>query len=268
MWAPDDVDNGYIVVCVGPSRLITTVCEDGPVSTARRLLRTMTAGSVAVTLALGGCTDDSTPDVNGPAITVAMMQAGVLKGTDIGPTWKQPDQSPAVTGVIPFCGGLASRPPIPGKPSVVASSLADEGEKGAQAFDMVGLVYPDTAGADAAIETLHATAVNCAPTASRTAGPRDTTAEAGYTETTKVESLNSGGWSGFVVLRHKVYEATTPGTADTAVAVLAEGNGMVVASYGVYWIGQHSTGPEFDTDWRRLVATVLNRVEAKRTGAS
>src|SRR5690242_2284959 len=133
---------------------------------------------------------------------------------------------------------------------------------------MIGMVYPDTAAADAAIETLHATAVNCAPNASRTAGPRESTAEAGYTETTKVESLNSGGWSGFVVLRHKVYEPTYPGTADTAVAVLAQGNGMVVASYAVYWIGQHSTGPEFSADWRRLVVTVLNRVDGKGTSPS
>ena len=229
----------------------------------------MTAGSVAVTLVLGGCTGDGpTPDSNGPAITAAMMQAGVLKPADIGVSWKKPDQSPAVTGVIPLCGGLASRPPVPGQPSVIASSLADEGDKGAQSFDQLGLVYPDVASADAAIETLHATAVNCLAKVSRSAGPRDGTAEAGYTETTTVESLNSGGWSGFVVLRHKVYEASNPGTADTAVAVMAENNGLVVASYGVYWVGQHSTGPEFNTDWRRLVATVLNRVEAKRTGPS
>jgi len=164
-----------------------------------------------------------------------------------------------------LCAGLASRPPLPGKPSVIASSLADEGDKGAQAFDQLGLVYPDATSADAAIVALHATATACPPNASRSAGPREDTAEAGYTETSTIQDLVSGQWSGFVVLRHKVYEPSTPGTADTAVAVLARNNALVVASYAVYWVGQHSTGPEFTTDWRRLVGTVLSRVDAKRS---
>jgi hypothetical protein len=63
-----------------------------------------------------------------------------------------------------------------------------------------------------------------------------------------------------------VYEPTNPGSADTAVAVLAQRNALVVASYAVYWVGAHSTGPEFTADWRRMVGTVLSRVDAKRTG--
>lgn len=227
----------------------------------------VSAGSAIATLALAGCSgggDGPSPD--GAPFTATMMQAGVLQPTDIGTTWKRPSPAPPSTSVIPLCGGLASRPPVPGKPSVVTASLADEGEKGAQAFDQVGLVYPDAGAADAAFESLRVTASACPPNASRTAGPREESAEAGYTESSRMEPLTSGGWSGFVVVRHKVYEASSPGTADTAVAVLAKDNAVVVASYAIYWVGQHSTGPEFTNDWRRMVGTVLGRVDAKRAG--
>jgi len=229
----------------------------------------VTAGSLAVTMALTACTDGdgkTGPDGGGAAITDAMMQAGVLQPADVGPLWKRSETSAAPVELMALCGGSASRPPVPGTPSAVASSIVDEGPKGAQAFDQIGLVYPDAHAAEAALAALRTAAAGCPPTASRSAGPRGESVEAAYTETSIVNPLNSGEWSGFVVLRHKVYEPTNPGSADTAVAVLAQRNALVVASYAVYWVGAHSTGPEFTTDWRRMVGTVLSRVDAKRTG--
>ena len=72
--------------------------------------------------------------------------------------------------------------------------------------------------------------------------------------------LNEGGWTGFVVTRHKAYEPKHPGIADTAVAVVSRGNVLFVDAYAVYRIGDASTGPQFETDWKKLVGTVLNRV--------
>jgi hypothetical protein len=213
-------------------------------STATVLLRIVTAGSVAV--ALAGCTGGG--PAPGATYTVAMLQAGVLAPADVGPTWKRPEQSPAAPSLMPLCPGPAGRPPLPGAPSVVAASMADEGDKGAQAFDQLGLVYPDAGAMEAAFTALENTMDACPPSASKSAGPRDDTAEAGYTETSTIEPLTSGGWRGFVTVRHKVYEPGSPGTADVAVAVVGQGNAIVVASYAVYWVGQH----------------VLSRVDAKR----
>ena len=238
-------------------------------STFLRLVRMVTAGSFAVTTLLAGCSDgDGKPGPDGgeSAITVAMMQAGVLQPADVGQTWKKSAESPSPNSMIALCGGLATRPPVPGTPSVVASSIADEGEQGAQAFDQVGLVYPDARAAETALAGLRTAAAACPPTASASAGPRGESVEAAYTETTTVTTLNSGEWSGFVVVRHKVYQPANTGSADTAVAVLGQRNAVVVASYAVYWVGAHSTGPEFTSDWRRIVGTVLSRVDAKRGG--
>ncbi|WP_426505008.1 hypothetical protein ACPPVO_45900 [Dactylosporangium sp. McL0621] len=225
----------------------------------------VTAGGVAVTLALAGCSGDDAPDPRGATYTTAMMQAGVLEPADIGTAWKRPAQTPPTTSVTPLCPGVAKRPPVPGSPTgAVAASMADEGEKGAQAFDQLGLVYKDAAAMEAAFTSLQDAMEACPPSASRSAAPRDDTSEAGYTETATVDPLESGGWKGFVTVRHKVYEPTYPGSADVAVAVVGQGNAIVVASYAVYWVGSHSAGPEFDADWRRVVGTVLSRVDAKR----
>ena len=80
------------------------------------------------------------------------------------------------------------------------------------------------------------------------------------TETAQTTELNEGGWTGFVVVRHKAYEAKHPGTADTAVAVVSKQNVLVVDAYAVYRIGNGSGGSQFDSDWKKLVGTVLNRV--------
>jgi hypothetical protein len=220
----------------------------------------MAAGCLAATLV--GCS--GTADAG--TYTVAMLQAGVLNPADAGPTWKRPEQSsaPPATSLIPLCPGRSARPPVPGAPTVVSASMADEGEKGAQAFEQLGLVYPDAAKMEAAFTALQDTMEACPPAASQSAGPRDDTAEAGYTETSTIEPLISGEWKGFVTLRHKVYEPGSPGSGDVAVAVVGRGNAIVVASYAVYWIGPHGAGDEFTADWRRLVGTVLSRVDAKR----
>ncbi len=47
-------------------------------------------------------------------------------------------------------------------------------------------------------------------------------------------------WAGFAVVRHKEYEKGSAATGDTAVAVLASHNAVLVASYGVYRINQAS----------------------------
>jgi len=231
---------------------------------ARRMLRIMTAGCAVVTLALAGCSGGD--DGRGATYTVAMLQAGVLQPADAGPTWKRPEQSAPPTSLLPLCPGPATRPPVSGSPTVITASMADEGEKGAQAFEQLGLAYKDATTMESAFTALQDTMEACPPSASQSAGPRDGTAEAGYTETSTIEPLISGGWKGFVTVRHKVYEPANPGSADVAVAVVGQGNAIVMASYAVYWVGEHTTGPEFTADWRRMIGTVLSRVDAKRAG--
>jgi hypothetical protein len=63
-----------------------------------------------------------------------------------------------------------------------------------------------------------------------------------------------------VVVRHKDYDPKNPGTADTAVAVLAKRNVILVAAYAIYFVGQHSISPTFTTDWQNLVGKILGRV--------
>jgi hypothetical protein len=229
------------------------------VSIAGKLLQMVTLGAVAVTLV--GCSADESDK---GTYTVDMLRAGVLEPADVGTTWKRPEQSPPATTLMPLCPGAATRPAVPGSPTVIVASMADEGDKGAQAFEQMALVYKDAPAMEAAFASLQNTMDACAPSASQSAGPRDSTAEAGYTETTTIEPLISGGWKGFVALRHKVYDPANPATGDVAVAVVGQGNAIVVASYAVYWVGQHTTGPEFTADWHRMVGSVLTRVDAKR----
>ncbi|MFB9409140.1 hypothetical protein ACFFSQ_13445 [Dactylosporangium matsuzakiense] len=233
-------------------------------SMATRSLRLLTLGGVAVTLALAGCTDDGDA-ARGGTYTTAMLQAGVLQPADIGSTWKRPEQTPPPSSIMQLCPGAAARPPIPGSPAVVTGVLADEGDKGAQAFEQIGLLYKDAPAMEKAFTSLQDTMEACPPTASRSAGPAKESSEAGYTESITIDPLVSGGWKGFVTQRHKIYEPTYPGSADVAVAVVGQGNAIILTSYAVYWVGEHSTGPEFRTDWNRITGTVLSRVDAKRS---
>jgi hypothetical protein len=213
------------------------------------------------------CTDDKKDD--GPAITVNAVQTALLQATDLGSTWTPPDSSPPPSTLPVLCAGDAKRPAVPGKPTTATASAVDSGEAGAQSFDQVGLVYADAKAATSARDALQAAAKACAATASHS--PRATTEspEAGYAETFSTRPLSSGAWSGFAVLRHKVYEGDSKATGDTAVAVLASRNAVLVTSYAVYRVGrpgqpgqpgQPSQTSDFSGDWQRLVGAFISRV--------
>jgi hypothetical protein len=232
------------------------------VLTGRRLAQAVAAVCLTV-VTLTGCDGGAKPAPDAPAITAAAVQAGLLQAKDVGQTWTAPEASPPPSTLPNLCAGDGERPAVPGSPTAASSSLVDEGDAGAQTLDQVGLVYADAKAATAARDSLQASAKACAPTA--THSPLATTAnpEAGYSETVTSQPLTSGGWSGFAVIRHKVYEKSSPGTADTAVAVLASRNAVLVTSYAVYRVEQPSTAPNFSGDWQRLVGAFVSRVDAR-----
>jgi hypothetical protein len=231
------------------------------VLTGRRLAQAVVAVCLTV-VTLAASDDDPKPAPEGPAITTAAVQAALLQAKDVGQTWTTPEATPPPSTLPSLCAGDGARPAVPGGPTAASSSLVDEGDAGAQTFDQIALVYADAKAATAARESLQATAKICAPTASH--APQATTAnpEAGYTETVTSRPLVSGAWSGFAMIRHKVYEKSSPGTADTAVAVLSSRNAVLVTSYAVYRVEQPSASPSFSEDWQRLVGAVVSRVDA------
>jgi hypothetical protein len=217
------------------------------------------AACLAVTAATGCSGSDDKKD--GPLITVNAVQAALLQAKDLGTTWTSPQASPPPQTLPTLCAGDGPRPAIPGRPTSATASAVDEGEAGAQSLDQVGLVYPDAKAATAARDTLQATAKACAATASHSPKATTESPEAGYTETFTTQALTSGNWSGFAVLRHKTYEKSSPGTADTVVAILASRNVVLLASYAVYRVSQPSQPPDFSGDWQRLVGTFVGRVD-------
>jgi hypothetical protein len=227
------------------------------VLTGRRALQAALVGCLAVTV-VTACTDDKKDE--GPAITVNAVQAALLQATDLGSTWTPPDASPPPATLPVLCAGDAKRPAVPGQPTTATASAVDSGEAGAQSFDQVGLVYADAKAASSARDTLQAAAKACAATASHSPQATTESPEAGYTETLSTRPLSSGPWAGFAVLRHKVYEKGAKATGDTAVAVLASRNAVLVVSYGVYRVGQPSPPPDFSGDWQRLVGAFISRV--------
>lgn len=226
-----------------------------------KVSRTVAAAVCAAALAAGcGSSDDAPDPPDGGVISVTTMRGALLQAGDIGPTWGKPSTPADPNLLVPFCAGAATAPPVPPGAEVIAVPLVDEGTTGAQSLHQIALVYPDHTAAQAGLAALRAVADGCPPTVS---APARTTAERNepaYTETATTTDLAEGGWSGFVIVRHKQYEPKHPGTADTAIAVLAKQNVLLVDSYGVYRLGNSSTGPQFDTDWKKLVGTVLNRV--------
>jgi hypothetical protein len=209
-----------------------------------------------------GCSDSGeTPDPpDGGNVTITTMRGALLQAADIGPTWKPPTASADPDRLVAFCGGAATAPPLPPGAEVVSTPLVDEGTKGAQTLTQIALVYPDRTAAQAGLASLRAVADGCPATVSVPAAVTDDRSEPAYTETARTTELNEGGWTGFVVTRHKAYEPKHPGIADTAVAVVSRGNVLFVDTYAVYRIGDASTGPQFESDWKKLVGTVLNRV--------
>jgi hypothetical protein len=219
---------------------------------------------IAAALAACGSSDDvpdPAPTPTGPVVDAATVQAALLKPADVGSTWSVPAEQTSQNQVVSLCGGDTPGPAVPGGASVVSAPLVDEGAEGAQTLFQTGLVYPDATAAAAGLAALRTVADACPPSVDRPARTGGDRQEPAYTETVRTTPLEEGGWTGFVVIRHKAYEPRHPGTADTAVAVAAKGNVVVVDAYAVYRLGAASAAPQFDSDWKKLVGTVLNRLD-------
>lgn len=220
---------------------------------------------VAATLAVAvvaGCSGSDSPDPapDGGLVDVTTMRGALLQAADVGPTWTPPQESTDPNRLVSICGGTTTAPPVPPGGEIIAAPLADEGTTGAQTLNQTALVYGDATQAQAGLAALQAVADGCPPSVSVPAKVTDDRSEPAYAETFTETPLNQSGWTGFVVTRHKSYEAKHPGIADTAVAVLALRNVLLVDAYAVYRIGNASTGPDFSTDWEKLVGTVISRV--------
>jgi hypothetical protein len=225
------------------------------------------AGRVAVALCalalFAGCSDDADPAPDSSLIDLNEMRGALLQAKDVGDTWLPPDQSADPNQLVSICGGTTKPPTVPPGGEVVASPLVDEGQTGAQALYQTAIVYGDPSAAKAGLTAMRAVADGCAANVSVPRTINDEKSEPAYTEKVSTQPLAQGGWSGFAVLRHKQYEAAHPGTADTAVAILANRNVLLVDSYAIYRLGpagDASAAAQFSGDWQRLVGTVVNRV--------
>lgn len=227
-----------------------------------KVLRAVSVGCAAVLLA--GCTTSAkAPDVppDTTVIDAKVVTAALLAPADIGPTWKvSPGLHP--DALMALCGGGEDAPPVPGTPSVAASPLVDQGDKGLQTLDQVALVYPEAADAIGGLAALQVSANACAPSISVPAQVSDARSEAAYKETLAVSPLTMGQWTGFLVERHKLYEPTHPAAADTAVAVLSLHNVLLVDSYAIYVLGAKAAAPKFADDWHNLISATASRVTA------
>jgi hypothetical protein len=221
-----------------------------------RPLRVAVAAAFAL-LAVAGCTDDK-PDAG--RIDVTTMRGAFLQAADIGPTWAAPETSADPQQMVSFCGGAAPAPALPPGADTVSSSFADEGETGAQTLEQLALVYPDDKAASAGQALLRAVADGCAPTVTVPATVTSDKSEPAYTETVEVRELSEGGWTGFVLIRHKKYEAAHPGAADTAVAILNTRNVVLVDTYAIYQLDKSDPAAGFENDWKKLVGSVVQRV--------
>jgi len=214
----------------------------------------------AVSLA-AGCSsgDDSSPDRKS-LIDVTTMRGALLQAAEIGPSWTAPTQTADPQQLVSICGGTTAPPAVPPGAEVVAAPFVDEGDTGAQSLEQFALVYPDQAAAQAGQAILKAAADSCQPSVSVPQTVNDEKAEPAYTETVALQPLSQGSWSGFAVIRHKKYEPAHPGTADAAVAILTTKNVVLVDAYAIYRLNNASTAPGFDTDWEKLVGSVVQRV--------
>jgi hypothetical protein len=221
--------------------------------------------------AFAGCSDDNDPAPDKSMLNVNEMRGALLQATDIGPTWTAPDDSADADAsaapddpnkLVSICGGTTTAPPAPPGGTIVAAPFVDEGEAGAQTLNQTAIVYGDPTAAQAALTALRTLSGNCPASVSVPATVTADRSEPAYTETVKIQPLTQGSWTGFAVIRHKQYEPKHPGTADTAVAVLATRNVVLVDSYAIYRIGTSSAtaNPNFGTDWPKLVGSVVNNV--------
>nr|WP_296064386.1 hypothetical protein [uncultured Actinoplanes sp.] len=225
-----------------------------------RVARVAAVAACALAVATG-CSggDDDAPEQTG-LIDVTTMRGALLQANEIGPTWTPPQQSSDPNQLVSICGGTTTAPPVPPGGQVVASSFVDEGEKGAQTLDQTALVYPDPTAAKAGQAALRAVADGCRANLSVPATVNDEKSEPAYTETVAIRPLDHGAWTGFAVIRHKKYEPAHPGTADTAVAILRTSNVVLVDAYAIYQLDNATPSANFDTDWPKLVGSVVQRV--------
>jgi hypothetical protein len=222
-------------------------------------------GRVAVTalcvLAVAaGCSSDDGEKPDNSLISETTMRGALLQAGDIGPTWKAPEESADANQLVSICGGTTAPPTVPPGANVLAAPLVDEGEKGAQTLEQIALVFGDKSGADAAMAGLKGIADGCQASQSVAAVSNDDRNEPAYTETVQQQTVDEQGWSGFVVIRHKKYEAAHPGTADTAVTIVQRTNVVLVDAYALYQLSDASAGSQFDADWKKLVGSVVQRV--------
>ena len=225
-----------------------------------RVARTAVTTVCALLVAAGCSSDDEpAPEPTG-LIDVTTMRGALLQAAEIGPAWAASAAAPDATRLVSICGGTSTPPPMPPGGEVVAASFVDEGQAGAQTLDQTALVFGDATAAAAGQAALRGVAESCQASVSVPATVNSEKAEPAYTETVEIRPLNQGGWSGFVVVRHKKYEPTHPGAADTAVAVLANRNVVLVDAYAIYRLKTASASPNFETDWQKLVGSVVQRV--------
>ena len=223
--------------------------------------RAVLAAACVLALAAGCSSSDDDPAPAPTAnIDVTTMRGALLQAADIGPTWAAPDDQTDPDQLVSICGGTSKAPTAPPGATVVAAPFADEGEAGAQTLDQTALVYPDVTAAQAAQTALRAVADGCPATVNVPATVTNDKSEPAYGETVQIQPLTQDAWSGFAVIRHKKYEPKHPGTADTAVTILASRNVVLVDTYAIYKLNNASAAPGFDTDWKKLVGSVLNRV--------
>lgn len=225
-----------------------------------RPVRAALGAACALVMMAAGCSssDDGEPDAG--LITVTTMRGSFLQPAEIGPAWAAPEESAAPATLVSFCGGGSTPPQLPPGAELVSSNAADEGEKGAQTLQQSALVYADADSASAGLGLLRTVADQCEKTSQVPAAVTADRNEPAYTETVEVRELDEGVWSGFVIVRHKLYEAAHPGTADVAVAVLRTRNVVLVDSYAIYQLNNASPAPNFEADWKKLVGSVVQRV--------
>jgi hypothetical protein len=210
-----------------------------------------------------GCSgSDPAPDTS--LIDLNEMRGALLQAQEIGPTWTAPDESADPQQMVSICGGTSAAPTVPPGAQVVSSPLEDAGDTGAQTLVQTGLVYGNASQAQAGLAALKAVAEGCPATVSVPQTVNADKSEPAYTETVSNQPVTQNGWSGLTVVRHKSYEAKHPGTADTAVAILAKRNVVLIDAYAVYRLGaapNASAQSQFGGDWQKLVGTVVNRIK-------
>jgi hypothetical protein len=229
--------------------------------TARAVRIAVTAlCALAVTAACSDSKDDNKQPDQNRLISATTMRGALLQASEVGPTWTAPDESADPDELVSICGGTTPAPQAPPGGEVISAPLADEGDKGAQTLEQIALVYANKSGADAALAGLRGVADGCQKTVNVPAVKTSDRNEPPYTETVAVQAINEEGWTGFVVIRHKSYDPAHPGTADTAVTVAQTANVVLVDAYAIYQLNNASPVASFDTDWKKLVGTVVQRV--------